>query len=44
MGGMTKCVLQSVKEMDMTKIYKKTSDAEVNRDQLFADASNSKAS
>lgn len=41
---MTKFALQSGKETGMTKIYKIPSDAEVNRDQLFADSSNSKYS
>lgn len=43
MGGITKRALQSGKGMAMTKIYKISSDAEVNRNQLFADSSNSKA-
>lgn len=43
MGGITKCALQSGKGMAMTKIYKISSDAEVSRNQLFADSSNSKA-
>lgn len=44
MGGMSKFALQSGKETGMTKMYKIPSDAEVNRDQLFADSSNSKYS
>lgn len=41
---MTKFALQSGEETGMTKIYEIPSDAEVNRDQLFADSSNSKYS